>query len=303
MTAGAASPGAGSAASAAAVATSPPAVASGSGSGSGAMTGTSSGGAAFGARLRGRFGVDGVSSGIGLTSGIAGDGRIPCRAYPNAHRPLSTRDATRSAATTAPPARTHGVASSAILPPDRIGPCGRMRGRVVERRGRGLRSAPASSSAGIRLVNRTVAGVLVVVVLAVGIALGVGAGLLNGSSGPTPAPVAVGSTSSPAPSGPPASQVSPSGEPSDGTRQPRAVGERRAVGIALAHPGADARHGARAAHRDAGEAGPRRAARHGGHGRRPVRRPAAVGPLAGRRRVAGTRGGRHPALHGVLPDR
>ena len=62
-------------------------------------------------------------------------------------------------------------------------------------------------------MNRTVAGVLVVVVLAVGIALGVGAGLLNGSSGPTPAPVAVGSTSSPAPT---SSQPGSSDEPSDG---------------------------------------------------------------------------------------
>ena len=39
-----------------------------------------------------------------------------------------------------------------------------------------------------------------------------------------------------------------------------------------------------------------------GDGRRPVRRPAAVRPELGRRRVAGARRGRHPALHGAVPD-
>ena len=45
------------------------------------------------------------------------------------------------------------------------------------------------------------------------------------------------------------------------------------------------------------------AARDGGHDRRPVRRPAAVRSVRRRRRVAGARRGRHPALHGLLPDR
>ena len=73
----------GSAAPSAAMAASPPASGSAAGSGSGAMTPISSGGATLAvARFRVRFGAVGVSSDIGRTSGIAGDGRIPCRAYP-----------------------------------------------------------------------------------------------------------------------------------------------------------------------------------------------------------------------------
>ena len=86
-------------------------------------------------------------------------------------------------------------------------------------------------------------------------------------------------------------------------REPGRLAEHRAVRIAVAHPGPDARHRARAAHRHAGEAGPRRPPDRRDDGRRPVRRPAAVRPVAGRRGLAGARGGRHPALHGVLPDR
>ncbi len=87
-----------------------------------------------------------------------------------------------------------------------------------------------------------------------------------------------------------------------GRRAP-AVGQRGAVRIALAHPGAHARHGARAAHRRAGEARDGRPARDGRDDRRPVRRAAAVRPVRRGRRLAGAGGGRDPALHGLLPDR
>ena len=198
------------------------------------------------------------------------------------------------------------VASSAILRPDRIGPCGRMRGRVdrdarpgicaVHQRAVGggdppfeseRRRAPSSSPCwpwasrrrrGRRPAERQ----------------------LRRHALARRRRVAV----VPAPSqGPPASGSSPSGEPS-AAPEPQPSGEHRAVRLALA----DARR------------------------RRPVTVPA---PLTGmpvkpaiarrrvmvvmvddqfdarpqsglsrrRRRVAGARRGRHPALHGVLPDR
>ena len=112
---------------------------------------------------------------------------------------------------------------------------------------------------------------------------------------PTPSPVAVVPSSSP---GPRSLRVAGPGQ-IERHRAP-AVGEHGALRLpvrdARPHPG----DRAGPAHGHAGEARDRGPARDGGHGRRPVRRPAAVGPVGRRRRVAGARRGRHPALHGVF---
>ena len=93
-------------------------------------------------------------------------------------------------------------------------------------------------------MSRTAIGVVVVVVLAVGLLAAAGAAGMLSASSPTPGPVAVGASPSPAavPSASPDPSASGGVEP-----QPSASAEPSAV--ALAHPGAHARHGARAAHR------------------------------------------------------
>ena len=208
---------------------------------------------------------------------------------------------------TLPPAPRAAAAPSADrrefgYPPARPDPapsagCGVAR----PRRAAGDLHAPSSGlAAGGSRLNRNVMGAVIVAVVAVGLLAGAGAaGLLNASTDA----LAV-------------------------ARRRRPVLVARARRLRVARPGRIDRHRAPAvgrarsppprpsatpvptpetvpgpAHGHAGEARHRGPARDGGHGRRPVRRPAAVGTVGRRRRVAGARRGRHPALHGVLPDR